>query len=410
MLVVDGDTHSFVPSNTFINTGTNRVAYIGYVLDDEPINPINHGQGNTINPNATYVITHKIVNGITSSIHGNKNSVLCNADYIDRDTSVIISDQILFHNTPDKLMEYIDIDYGTSDYDTTAISTMQQTDSITYSPEETTHLKATLSIPSVANKQLISNIINSYDMSKQMDSEEHLPDNDFISPSIDNKRYLYENSLIDSLTLLKGTNVSAYGSAEGKILADNLLKKYDPVIMFINNNNASQLFEASDPMHSNEVNIYSSYIANALPAILSSCGLLELSFEYCSRCNDQLSMLDVTSDAWNITHYATIIPLSTEKTKAKIKMAMVQIKELLFIPVINAVGNIDATIYSFNGDDTYVKLRLLDRASSYNHIDEPYVSHTCLGGLISPQIGTSDTVYNNANELVSFNKRILDYI
>jgi CRISPR/Cas system CMR-associated protein Cmr5 small subunit len=193
-----------------------------------------------------------------------------------------------------------------------------------------------------------------------------------------------------------------------------LISKYDPKITIINNKNSAKLFEPMNQLETNEVNIYSSMISRSLPSILNNCGLIDFAFHYVSDISsientNQISLnpFDEKKSAWKINNYSTLAPLSGGEAKMRVQAAMKMIEEYIFNPIVLSVGNIDVDVSAYSTDDTYVKLRLLDRDSSFNYIDDPYIEHSCLGGINTPLVGDSNIIFENGTNLMSLTKSIL---
>jgi len=416
MLVIDNDTGSFngasmgkfkLPMNE-----NNRCVYVGYTTE-EPVNMVNHGQGNRINENCMLCITHKVLSKETKTFgptSKNRLSVIGDVDFISRDSSTRISDCELFKNTPSSLSEMFSFE---NDGMTSGIlSNITEADSLRCSPLDTHHIKSSMNIPSNNCKAIIDSLLNTLEYVATDDYRGTLAEGSRSLINIDDD-YISE-AMLQELSARDSTNVAVFGLADSDIFMSELISKYDPKVVVINNKNSARTFDPMDQLEINEVNIYSSMISRSLPSILNNCGLIDLSFSYASdasstRNTGQIS-LDVFADkrsAWQIRSYSTLAPLSGGEAKARVETAMKMIEEYIFNPIVMAVGNIDVDVSAYSTDDTYIKLRLLDRDSMFNNMDTPYTEHSCLGGINTPLVADSNIVFENGTDLMALTRSIL---
>lgn len=417
-LVIDNDTGEYeggIQGKYSRNRANNRTVYLGYA-SEEPVNISNHGAGHRYNPNCLLYITHKTIG--TENPLGSRRilRITSDVDFLERDTHSRITDDHLFKNIPSEILGHIEFD-DPEDQTEGMVTMLGKNDSIAFSPESTHHFKTEMNSPTRQCEDITKTILKMQSIygDEQFSGDDWSQSSVFDGDDEVNYRLTQEFKSKDS-----NTSVASIGIANGEISLEELINRYNIDIKVINNTFSSKMFESLDPRDVNEINIYSAMIAKTLPSIVYNAGFLDYGFNYCSNIkakkNTASGILGRDDDvdfptgimggsfyekepAFKLEMFTPIVKMGKKETKARATQMLSLMKDYIFDPIVARLGEIDLSVTMYGSDDIYVKLRLIDRDSSFNYSDAVYREHTCLGGINTPLLATANTIQDNALEL-----------
>jgi len=163
-----------------------------------------------------------------------------------------------------------------------------------------------------------------------------------------------------------------------------IMQKYYPKVIPIQTRN-----DALDiiPQHYTSIsNVFSSLICACIPAYLNSVGLSAISFSFNSYNSDT-----------QVHHIESLTDNISEQLRMKWNAFLLIFKSDLFPILINNGGHFDLNIFSSINGSTNVTLNFLDNTPL--PLGAVYQENTILGGILSPLIGSTENLSNNANQL-----------
>jgi len=360
-----------------------RNIYIG-LFSDEPINPNTINMTNvTINPNATLIITRKIILNRIRVCHPKKGIIVKDdlmADverYYHNNDIILTDDKRLFNIQPNSVIKNF-IKTDNSDFVLTDYNGFNSpVEDIDYSKLETIQHSPKLQLKTIG-KAILSGL-EYYDY----ESMEH----DFFNVIENKPQALRDNAsaFIENNTIRLADNI---GLKEGKYKLSEIINIYNPNIFPIIIPPKSQLSIIPQNIDS-PTNIFSSLVANAIPSFLIRVGLSGVSFMYNSYYN-----------AMKLLHIELINGNESKEVIKRKWDALYKIMQFeLFQIIENAGGPFDLMVNSFINGSTYIKFHFLDDGTIEDGVFE---ENNMLGGITSPCIGNFDCFANNAKNLNGF--------
>lgn len=230
--------------------------------------------------------------------------------------------------------------------------------------------------------------------------------------------------MVDSMTSVVGANNYSlnYGSASDVIMdtfssltasgtvapyfagidptdtltGSDLMSRYgDAMEVVVVNQNSTPSYDLSGDVAPTKRNVFTSVISGAMPFLMVTCGLSDISFRYNSSVRDPLT---ATKGIFTVQNIASING-STDNNYLQRSWSSFEgyIRNTVFPIIQTNCGEFDLTVYSSVGGISLVDLKLLDEMPEGGFIE----TNNMLGGLNSQLIGDMGVVNSNSSELYS---------
>lgn len=405
MLVIDILKGTPIGNMSFSNIFDKRIIIIGYV-NDEPINPVSHGNGHSLNPNAILIPTHRTVVSQIPTISG---FGIQGRTHVDTDKDVVNGEILTYTNTedpilmsPDNLVNSISFGEGSSVFISEDAGTGDL--SINYAGNSTLNTR-TVGSSINAPRYHLSNLL--FGTSYAINQVKEIPSESIFDESEMSKPELFQNILGDSLRQLsdpsRGIESFSSSRTEASIMMSDLMMKYPNMQVTDCRIPKISTWDASDQRDATVYNIASALVSSSLPAIMSGQAISQIAFRYCSLVvNPNYFNGAAGSDfteAQELYSMATFVPMDNGTMKSKFVMFMQALKDTVFPAVLDMGGHFDLTIHASVAGVTLIKLHFLDDGLSNANHSEVYESTSSLGGIISPTVGSKNEYTHNVSQI-----------
>lgn len=218
----------------------------------------------------------------------------------------------------------------------------------------------------------------------------------FDEPSENFTSYV-KSALDENQRLCAGNGMSTIGDITTMPLSIGMIQQaYHPKLFVINtptHTNAEII-----PQHYSSINnIFSSLVCAVLPTFLNQIGLSAIAFMYNSA-----------NDAFKVLHIESVVNVSQVELQYKWRAFEFLIKTELF-PVLSANGGeFDLQVMSSVNSTTDVVLNFMDWSPLPN--GAIYQENSILGGIVSPLVGTANTVKSNSLQLNNLISNVSAYV
>ncbi len=370
-----------------------RFLYVGY-CDNEPINPLNLGNGNTMNPQSVLIITHHSYIHKTMQLDAQRSIPIVNTI---TDIDIVPTDivrqmgmggpMLEYYAAPAKLIDSISPDMSMG-------ANLMNLDG-----SMTAHLQNQRgNIPSVAAlnspKHHLRDIVRTLS-----DSYIHAADSAY---SEFDTSPIYLSSVKSNLMSehMPSSVAIAPIDPNSPITLGNVLSMYPNLVVNDCRVPATSQWDVVSQEAPNIVNIYSSLVASTLPSLLVANSISQIAFRYSSiNIHNSFTTLD-KDDVHELLDIATFVPLTPEMVKQKYLSLLRYLKKTMF-PIIKAAGgDFDLIVH------TSVAGKVIASLKFYNYpsisIDGAYYeSYNSLGGIMSPIVTTNEEFIHNASNLAN---------
>lgn len=373
-----------------------RFLYMGY-CDNEPINPLNMGNGNSINPQSVLIITHHSYIYRSMQVDSQRTIPIVNTM---TDVDIIPTDIVRqiglggiaapeYYAAPSKLMDSVtpsgDMEFGHN-------SQLMNIDT-----SNVAHLSNFRgNIPTVASlnspRHHLRDIVRTLS-----DSYIHVADNIYGELDRDTMYYSSVKSQLMAEHVPSAISVSPL-DPNTPVTLSTILAMYPNLTLNDCRVPVTSQWDVVSQEQPSIVNIYSSLISSTLPTLLVSNSISQIAFRYSSiNVNNMYTTLD-KDDQHELLDIATFVPLSPEMLKQKYMSLLRYLKKTLFPMVKAAGGDFDLLVYTSVAGTNIISLKYYNFPSL--SVDNAYYeSYNSLGGIMSPVITTNDEFIHNAANL-----------
>jgi hypothetical protein len=397
ILILTESGQGLVTGNTLAaNVGSKQMRriYSGY-FQDEPYNPVSHGNGRTLNPNAFMVITHKTVidaatthgmYGSTMHVNARASEEVINSPVAAAYTLHANADDDMYLMTPRNVVNTIDT---TSEGYSFAVPGAESNLKV----DRGSHvLSDVLEQPDQNVKTILRGIMSyqddvttrSYSMTGRAAG---YYDNEFMQDDamrmtlgrhMDIPRWKHTSSF----DLALDTPYSAQ-TINDMVGGDLDIQDY--------NQPRPLYYDTADQAVADIINQWSHLIATVVPPILNTVGLNAMQFVYeAKRTMGQPMDQFITYGAES--HW----PLPNNDAIAVARRVEVDLKKGIFASMLHSLGSFSVEVTANTTGMTVVRLNLIDMGMM-SQCDFEWPS--CLGGLVSPLIGGSRVNNHNSEQM-----------
>lgn len=400
ILILTETGQGLVTGNTLVNTGNNQVRriYNGY-FTDEPFNPQTFGFGSpTFNPHTAIVITHKTRVG-TSVDHGalgpvTKLNTFSSENIVHSQLSNDLSvrtnnnhvDNRIYLMTPENCINSVDV--GLDGFSTVSpgahgdITRDRGCNVVADILEQPTHNVA----------QIVKGMIKFQDDITHKSRASMYRTDQYYDDTFTDEAF-HRNKL--------GRYMSLPRSNPNSIFDLDIDRPYSlqTIDDMVNGTLEVQQFdierpiyyETADQTETSMTNQYSFLISSVISPIMNSVGLNEMSFEYSIMLrNGQVQ------DEFRTYSAAPNWPVPNNDLLSMRKAVEIELVNGIFATIFGSKGDFHVAVSANATGITTVRLSLVGQG--YRHSPD-FEFPSCLGGLISPLIGTSTTNAHNASQI-----------
>lgn len=165
--------------------------------------------------------------------------------------------------------------------------------------------------------------------------------------------------------------------------------------------------DVRDPFSVDPTNTMTSIITSSTPALLTLCGLSNVSFSYESDLPGNLFRADGPNDAFQVHDIGSIIVEPEEITMSRWRGFIDHMRNQVFSTIRELAGEFSASISVQSAGACYVQLHLRDH---YNQGTELGVTNNIYSGINSPLIGATDHLEHNVTEFSNMLPALASYI
>lgn len=372
-----------------------RFLYVGY-CDNEPINPVNLGNGNTINPKSVLIITHHSYIHRTMQLDAYRTIPIVNTI---TDVDIVPTDIVRQIGMGDQRLEYYAAPAKLIDSISPDMNSGFSKGLINIDGSTTAHLQYQRgNIPSVASlnspKHHLRDIVRTL-------SDSYIHTADMSYGEMDTSP-IYLSSVKSNL-MCEHTPTSvtiAPIDPNTPITLGNLMSMYPNLVINDCRVPVTSQWDVVSQEAPNIVNIYSSLVASTLSPLLVANSISQIAFRYSSiNINNAFTTLD-KDDVHELLDIATFVPLTPEMLKQKYLSLMRYLKKTLFPLIKAAGGDFDLLVYTSVAGKVIVSLKFYNYPSM--SVDNAYYeSYNSLGGILSPVVTTNVEFIHNATNLAN---------
>lgn len=146
--------------------------------------------------------------------------------------------------------------------------------------------------------------------------------------------------------------------------------------------------------------IMSNYLKCACPPVFADHGISDITLRYAtSDPRDNFRTKRDRESLWDIIDVKTYLEEPFEHTRDRVQLCKDHLQDFVFSVVENICDDIEVLVRHSAGNDTLIQLQLRDHTEEIN--DGFAIAQNSLGGIISPQLGDSDTFQNHNDTLLS---------
>lgn len=393
-----------------VTSAPTRETYTGWVVNDEAVH--NGIGGMSINPGAVLSVTHVSISSLGATGGIGPNGAIGGSRILSHADNDVMNNQLLGLLQPkigdasdlysldaNNVASYI---YTTSQFDNANLGA--NTFGSPYSNCTNNLVEETRSTRehSTDNKNIVTHL------------------NKLISASVDitansardmsNDILGTDSNVLGNVAGLVGGNSSSIGSAtlniqnnDGAFLVSELQRRFGASMnTIIVDAPASHQFELADPSANTPQNIATVIIANAMPDILASHGICDLSFAYDSTFPNNEGFGKGLFN-WYIAN--PVFPVESAVLQRTIITLGNYLRTSVFNKILTCFGDFSLYVYSSTANNTIINVQL------YNYNANSAALHdvsNIIGALNTSFIGSKETLSNNAAQMQMFTRHTVN--
>ena len=394
LILTDSASDLITPNTNFALSASNKMRriYTGYFLD-EPFSRLNFSSKPALNPNAIMVITHKTVVGMTGSsdqfgyrermaTHSSDDIFQYRASLDLTSVNIGGHESSIHLMTPEHCLSGVD---STAEGDTLILPGIDSDLSRWKANDQATTI---LNQPDHNVTHLVRNVIKHVDE----ENNRNIMLGRSTQASFDDR---YVNEEIARMQMR--SNLAMPRSRLTRNFDLDINDQISPVDIdnMVNGTLEVQDFDVSRPMyyetldqsHASVLNQYSALIAYVVGPVISGAGLDSMKISY-----EIANMNGMVQDSWRQNTPMSNYPVSEEQMGKMIWAVKHELENGIFRTIFDAMGAFSVMIDVCVSGMTSVRLSLVDMGI-INGVD--YVVPTCMGGMVSPLLGDSASLYSN---------------
>lgn len=375
-----------------------RVIYTGFCTD-EPINPVSHGHGITLNPMCTLMITHHTVINQRDMMGASGNiqqvNTMLDIDLVPSQIIPMLNNGQQYLMTPSTLNDSILADVNGKPGGVSPESSLI-TPAIDNLP-----VMGQLNSPRHHMQEVVYGINNATQMTAVTQTGGNM-----LSSGADYGMTLMGGDSVFTSNVAASYNASAMVSQghgpidpNKPVTLGTLSRAYPDMKVVDCRVPQSSQWDASPQGGQNVVNIASSMLSTSIPVMLAQHGLSQVAFRYCSRVPGTV-MPGSDRGIYEVMSVASFTAMSAEMLRLKFTGFMQYLQMTVFPTVLQMGGDFDLTVYTSVSGTSLLNLFYFD-LPSLTAPNAFYEVPNSLGGVLSPMVGSAAEHAHNTMQMVN---------